>query len=242
MKMRQKLIVFCTLSFVLFGCSKFTQKKEESNSPDIEMTENDELVGAEPIVADDATEGTIVEDVVIADDEVTQEAVTPTESSETTDSLVKESVSQANTNESTLENPTSLLSNNLGSDRPRGKYKVAKDETLMMIAFKIYGDYRKWRSIQELNSGKVKGTKILAGTTIDIIEPEVRFEWNASGNPYLIKNGDTLGLISNSVYGNQKNWKALWENNKPLIRDPNKIYAGFTIYWKELNKIAAGQF
>ncbi len=30
-----------------------------------------------------------------------------------------------------------------------GSYKVAKNETLMMIAFKIYGDYERWRELGE---------------------------------------------------------------------------------------------
>ena len=27
-------------------------------------------------------------------------------------------------------------------------------------------------------------------------------------------------------------WKKLWENNKALIKDPNKIYAGFYLYYQ----------
>jgi hypothetical protein len=48
----------------------------------------------------------------------------------------------------------------------------------------------------------------------------------------MIKNGETLGTISNSVYQTPKKWKAIWENNKPLIRNPNVIFAGFTLYYK----------
>ena len=53
---------------------------------------------------------------------------------------------------------------------------------------------------------------------------------SSDGNPYLIKSGDTLGKISNTTYGTIKYWKNIWNNNKPLIKDPNKIFAGFTIY------------
>ena len=34
-----------------------------------------------------------------------------------------------------------------------GQYTVQRGETLMLIAFKLYGDYTKWRSIAALNPG-----------------------------------------------------------------------------------------
>jgi nucleoid-associated protein YgaU len=64
--------------------------------------------------------------------------------------------------------------------------------------------------------------------------PEKTFEYQAEGNPYLILKGDTLGIISTATYGTVKYWKNIWNNNKVLIRDPNRIYAGFTIYTPEL--------
>jgi hypothetical protein len=47
----------------------------------------------------------------------------------------------------------------------------------------------------------------------------------------MVKHTDTLGTIANSVYGNKKKWKNIWANNKPLIKNPNVIYAGFTLYY-----------
>ncbi len=52
-----------------------------------------------------------------------------------------------------------------------------------------------------------------------------------NGERYLIKRGDTLGTISGDVYGTRAKWKKLWENNRQLIKDPNKIYAGFSLYY-----------
>jgi hypothetical protein len=43
--------------------------------------------------------------------------------------------------------------------------------------------------------------------------------------------GDTLGKISKRVYGTVERWKEIWKNNEKLIKDPNKIYAGFTLYY-----------
>ncbi len=105
-------------------------------------------------------------------------------------------------------------------------YTVQKNETLMMIAFKLYGDYGKWRQLSELNSS----TNVKEGMQIKYNKPSEQFVWSPEGNPYLIKSGDTLGTISNTTYGTLKYWKNIWNNNKPLIKDPNKIFAGFTIY------------
>jgi len=47
-----------------------------------------------------------------------------------------------------------------------------------------------------------------------------------------------LGVISTKVYdGEKKYWKKLWENNKPMIRDPNLIFAGFTIFYQPLEQL-----
>jgi nucleoid-associated protein YgaU len=113
-------------------------------------------------------------------------------------------------------------------------YTVQEGETLMMISFKLYGDYLKWRSIAKLNSDVITdGQTVSAGMQIKYAAPSQEFVWSPSGNPYLIKWGDTLGKISNNVYGDMGKWKMIWKNNEPLINDPNKIYAGFTIYTPE---------
>ena len=105
-------------------------------------------------------------------------------------------------------------------------YLVQKGDTLMYIAFKKLGDYRKWRELSKLNGGIVSVTP---GTTIKY--EASAFAWAPKGNPYLIKRGDTLGTISNDKYGTSKRWKDLWNNNKPMIKDPNLIFAGFTLYY-----------
>lgn len=111
------------------------------------------------------------------------------------------------------------------------EYTVAQNETLMIIAFKIYGDYSKWRELQELNSQDLSGVNQLAvGMKIKYNAPAERFVWNPEGNPYMIKQGDTLGTISSDTYGTDRHWRDIWDNNKPLIKDPNKIFAGFTLY------------
>jgi nucleoid-associated protein YgaU len=111
-------------------------------------------------------------------------------------------------------------------------YKVKKGETLMQIAFKLYGDINRWSDLKKLNQEKVSRDKTLAtNMSIKYEAPETEFVWNPVGEPYLINNGETLGVISNNVYQTPKKWKSIWENNKPLIKNPNIIYAGFTLYY-----------
>ncbi len=113
-------------------------------------------------------------------------------------------------------------------------YKVQKGETLMQIAFKLYGDVNKWKDLKAMNKDKVANNSSLrANMNLKYMAPETPFVWNPAGEPYMIKNGDTLGTISNNVYATKKKWKTIWENNKPLITNPNIIFAGFTLYYKK---------
>lgn len=115
-------------------------------------------------------------------------------------------------------------------------YKFQKGDTLMMVAFKIYGDYRKWKDIKSWNQDK---KKITEGVELKYYVPEQKFGWRPDGNPYLVKTGDTLGLISKDKYGTASKWRSIYENNRPLIRNPNLIFAGFTIYYKPTRNLAS---
>lgn len=122
-------------------------------------------------------------------------------------------------------------------------YTVQKSETLMLISFKLYGDYTKWRELAKLNDGKLgKDYQVSEGTTLSYYPPVQDFTYAPSGNPYLIKYGDTLGTISKDTYGTNKFWKDIWTNNKTLIKDPNLIFAGFTIYTPILDQAEVAKF
>ena len=122
-------------------------------------------------------------------------------------------------------------------------YTVQSSDTLMLIAFKLYGDYSRWREIAQLNQDVLAGgTQIRTGMQLRYSGDGAGFSWDPQGNPYLIQYGDTLGLISGKVYGTQQRWRDIWDNNKPLIKDPNRIYAGFTIYYipDDSREVASG--
>nr|WP_312384164.1 peptidoglycan-binding protein LysM [Moraxella sp. CTOTU47579] len=54
--------------------------------------------------------------------------------------------------------------------------------------------------------------------TVATQEPESRM--------YTVKSGDTLSKISKEVYGDTNQYNKIFEANKPLLSDPNKIYPG----------------
>lgn len=121
-------------------------------------------------------------------------------------------------------------------------YTVQKGDTLMKISWEQYGDLFRWREIYSLNKSKIADPNhVPPGTVIQIAgqgrSPASAMEHN--GEQYLIVFGDTLGKISGKVYGSMDKWKKIWENNKRLIRDPNKIYAGFYLYYVPETKMTS---
>jgi nucleoid-associated protein YgaU len=43
---------------------------------------------------------------------------------------------------------------------------------------------------------------------------------------YTVKSGDTLGKIAQEHYGSAGKYTAIFEANKPMLKDPDKIYPG----------------
>ena len=101
---------------------------------------------------------------------------------------------------------------------------------LMLMAFNIYGDYSKWKLIRDLNPG-VDINNLRAGQKIKYQVPSKAFTWSPNGQPYLIKRGDTLVKISRNKYGTSSKWRSIYENNRPMIKNPDLIFAGFTLYY-----------
>ncbi|TGD71738.1 peptidoglycan-binding protein LysM [Mangrovimicrobium sediminis] len=51
---------------------------------------------------------------------------------------------------------------------------------------------------------------------------------------YTVKSGDTLGAIAKEFYGDAGKYPVIFEANKPMLTDPNKIYPGQTLRIPEL--------
>ena len=111
-------------------------------------------------------------------------------------------------------------------------YTVKSGDTLMKIAFSIYGDIDRWKDIQELNKEKLGSGKALRkGMKLKYEAPAQAFHQEQLAQSYVIKQGDTLAGIADEVYGRKKKYKKLQNYNAQLIKNPNRIFAGFTIFY-----------
>ncbi len=75
-----------------------------------------------------------------------------------------------------------------------------------------------------LIAGNVKGVeKVIAD---DLNAPEPAPEEVSKDEFYEIKKGDTLGAIAKQFYGNASQYMRIFEANREIISDPDKIYPG----------------
>lgn len=128
--------------------------------------------------------------------------------------------------------------------RGRGRtinYRVRRGDTLMKIAFNHYANVFRWKQIFVDNRGRLPDYNHPAEGTVLVLYGVEYVVIHRNGTPYLIRRNDTLGKIAHRVYGTRSRWRSIWHNNPELIHDPDKIYAGFTLYYvpdtsKELRK------
>lgn len=62
--------------------------------------------------------------------------------------------------------------------------------------------------------------------TVEQEAPEARF--------YTVESGDTLGKIAKEQYGDAMKYPAIFEANRPMLEDPDKIYPGQVLRIPEL--------
>lgn len=75
-----------------------------------------------------------------------------------------------------------------------------------------------------LLAGNIKGVeKVVAD---DLTAPEPAPEEVSKDEFYEIKSGDTLGGIAKQFYGKASKYMVIFEANRDIISDPNKIYPG----------------
>jgi nucleoid-associated protein YgaU len=234
-----KKTTILALLIIMSGCGLTGSKQEEasSNHDDLEFvvdTMGDGSTPAEFSVEEQKIVSADVRDDFAAPEQVAKEEITNIEEP----SFEEFTTSQQSVRESTPDIEISKNTASSGAFAQEETYIVQKGDTLMMIAFKIYGDYRKWKDIKELNHDELK-SKLTHGMELKYHIGDTSFNWKPEGMPHMVKNGDTLGTISSEKYGTPKKWKSIYENNRPLIRNPNLIFAGFTIYYKPDRDLAS---
>jgi nucleoid-associated protein YgaU len=108
--------------------------------------------------------------------------------------------------------------------------KEVKDLGLDASGLDIQMEGDKVRVSGKAVSPEVKEKVILAvGNVAGVAAVEAEDE--AGGKPvfYEVKKGDTLSAISKSMLGDANRYREIFEANKPMLKDPDKIYPGQTL-------------
>lgn len=212
------LNLFLILSLLIMGISCSSNQVDEGLEDGEEISE-----GLEDGDGDDADFVVDADDDELMDDEG-DEVQEVADSTEDVPAIAEEESVEDRNSQSTLGGVN-------------GEYTVQEGDTLMYVAFKLFGDYKKWRQLRNQNSDVLR-SGMPAGTVLRY--SDTQFVWNHQGRPYLIKRGDTLGTISNDKYGTSSRWKSIWRNNEDMIQNPNLIFAGFTLYYIPGRDVASG--
>jgi len=81
-----------------------------------------------------------------------------------------------------------------------------------------------------LIAGNIKGVKQVVSDDLKAPPPAKKEEKKAAeAEFYTIVSGDTLGAIAKRFYGKASMYTKIFEANREIISDPNKIYPGQTI-------------
>ncbi len=243
MKKKNLLIIILSLLFALASCSAPKKSNDVGDeAAAVDVSENDKVLddlSEEKVAAEEGLEN-LEQEIMAAEENAPlaeEKMMEPEEVQEVVENKPEEEVLRdATENSKELTKKLSFVE----GEHKYGAYTIKKGDTLMLVAFKLYGDYEKWKELLEINEG-LSADKLKAGMQISYIDNGEVFEWNPQGNPYLIRWGDTLGLISGKVYGKKSKWRSIWDNNKPMIKDPNKIYAGFTLYYLDEDRGVASK-
>ena len=112
------------------------------------------------------------------------------------------------------------------------QYEVVGGDTLMLIAFKLFGDYHFWKELAKWNKSFLgRGHGLDIGMSLKFFKLKTENPWPPKGNPYMIKRGDFLTKISQKIYGTSRKWRKIFKRNKLMIKNPNLIFAGFTLFY-----------
>ena len=95
--------------------------------------------------------------------------------------------------------------------------KVVLDDDQVTISGMAYDQATKEKVV--LVVGNTNGIATVDDQmTVEHVEPEAQF--------YTVVKGDTLSKIAKQYYGNAMKYPAIFEANKPMLKDANLIYPG----------------
>lgn len=121
---------------------------------------------------------------------------------------------------------------------------VRRGETLAGIARQYYRDTERWREIFDANRQVVSDPHLLregmelripgvASAGVAASEPQPRPAAPRVQEPpartYTIQRGDVLGVVSQKLTGTSRNWQRIYEANRDVISDPDRLIPGTVI-------------
>ncbi len=87
-------------------------------------------------------------------------------------------------------------------------------------------DSKATRDSAILMVGNIKGVEKVVAVDLTAPEPPPEAPPEPEETFYEIKSGDTLGGIAKQFYGKASKYMTIFEANRDIIDDPNKIYPG----------------
>jgi nucleoid-associated protein YgaU len=220
-----------TLLMAMNGCSVPNTKRQTTNDSSFQATSSADLIPAPVELVPELSNYS-------AQDPTPKSSEPPLEASlaPTLAPVLAPVPAPAPASAAAASTPTDTISaaGNIQTKADTLTYVIKRSDTLMKISFENLGNLLRWKEIYSDNKDKIGNPNSLQiGTSILIhLSNPIRVDKN--GEPYLIRPRDTLFKISDKLYGTIRKWKALWENNLQLIHDPNRIYAGFYLYYLSL--------
>ena len=117
--------------------------------------------------------------------------------------------------------------------------KVGFDDGAVTLAGEC--DCARSKRVATLTAGNNQGVKSVnadglmvkaaaAAAPTEAAAPAAAAEEEEAGEYYTIKSGDTLGGIAKEHLGNAMAYKKIFEANREVIKDPDKIYPGQKIF------------
>ena len=77
-----------------------------------------------------------------------------------------------------------------------------------------------------LMAGNVKGVTEVKADAMQVPPSQQEVEQQASVEYYVIQSGDTLSALAKKYYGNAGDYPRIFEANREVIKDADKIYPG----------------
>lgn len=126
-----------------------------------------------------------------------------------------DTISPERVNELRRQNIEATLTKELGADA--ADVKVTVDGDKAVLAGNV--DTQEAAEKATLCAGNQFGiSSVDCQLAVENPEPEAKF--------YTVKSGDSLSKIAQEFYGDASKYTVIFEANKPMLTDPNKIYPG----------------